>query len=493
MHEATGRAMSAGFAAEAAERARARLGVVLLGKYRLERVLGVGGMATVYAATHLRNANRVAVKILHRELSIDPGQRTRFVREGYAANTVGHSGTVRVLDDDTAEDGSVFLVMDLLDGETVDARWERSGRKLGVREVLTLIADLLDVLIAAHAKGIVHRDLKPENLFVTREGTLRVLDFGVARLREGLATQTKTGALFGTPAFMAPEQALGRTSEVDAQSDLWAVGATAFFLLAGRFVHPGRTAEEMLVLAATQPAPLLASVVRDVPPVVAAVIDRALAFDKTARWSSAEALLEALLEADKVVRADETRDDFEDEDDDKTSLALPPAMTLRGQTVSPVLSGPAEVTVELSTLREAATVGGVESKSEEVVARRGIPVLVIAVAGVSIAVAVVLFAALSGRSTPLASSAPASASSAFSVAASASVMEAPSAIVPAPNVESQTVDVETLPMVRPTASAVLVERARPAPTARPALTRVVPMPPALMVAASAENRDPLAP
>ena len=139
-------------------RARARVGMVLCAKYRLDRLLGVGGMACVYAATHLRNADRVAVKILHRELSVDAGVRARFLREGGAANRVAHSGTVRVLDDDTADDGSLFLVMDLLDGETFHARWRRSGGRLGAREVVKLVCEVLDVLSAAHAKGVVHRD-----------------------------------------------------------------------------------------------------------------------------------------------------------------------------------------------------------------------------------------------------------------------------------------------------------------------------------------------
>ncbi len=139
-------------------RARAYVGVVLRGKYRLDRLLGVGGMASVYAATHLRNADRVAVKILHRELSIDAGLRARFLREGDAANRVEHSGTVRVLDDDIAEDGSLFIVMDLLDGETLHARWNRSSRRLGAREVVKLMCGVLDVLVATHAKDIVHGD-----------------------------------------------------------------------------------------------------------------------------------------------------------------------------------------------------------------------------------------------------------------------------------------------------------------------------------------------
>jgi serine/threonine protein kinase len=273
------------------------VGTVLRGKYRLEQVLGVGGMGAVYAATDVRSAHRVAVKVLHREFSLDPGLRARFLREGDAINRVEHPGTVRVLEDDTAEDGSLFIVMDLLEGETVHARWMRSGRRLEAPEVVRLLAEVLDVLGAAHDKGVVHRDLKPENLFLTQDGRVKVLDFGLARLREGSGPRTLTGQVFGTPGFMAPEQALGKTNEIDERSDLWAVGATAFMLLSGRPVHEASTQERTLLLSATRPAPPMASVVHDVPLQLAAVIDRALAFDRGDRWPSARAMRAALLES----------------------------------------------------------------------------------------------------------------------------------------------------------------------------------------------------
>ena len=165
-------------------RAQARVGLVLRGKWHLERLLGVGGMASVYAATH-RNGLRGAVKLLHPELCVQGEVKERFLREGYVANKVDHPGAVRVLDNDVAEDGSVFLVMELLDGETIDARVEaRPGRRLEVGEVLAIADDVLDVLATAHDSGIVHRDLKPENLFITRTGQVKILDFGIARLRE---------------------------------------------------------------------------------------------------------------------------------------------------------------------------------------------------------------------------------------------------------------------------------------------------------------------
>lgn len=160
--------------------AQARVGAVLARKYRLERVLGIGGMASVYEAVHLRNGNRVAIKVLHRELAVEAYVRARFVREGYASNAVGHAGAVRVLDDDVSEDGTVFLVMDLLEGETLDERRERRGRRLAMAEVTRWTWQVLDVLAVAHAKGIVHRDRKPQNLFLTRDGAPKVLDFGMA-------------------------------------------------------------------------------------------------------------------------------------------------------------------------------------------------------------------------------------------------------------------------------------------------------------------------
>lgn len=270
------------------------MGLVLREKWRLDALLGVGGMAAVYAATH-RNGKRAAVKMLHQELSGDSEVCARFLREGYAANTIGHPGCVSVLDDDTAEDGSVFLVMELLQGETLDARLERCGGKLPADEVAQLMDQLLDVLAAAHAKGVVHRDLKPENLFLTREGQLKVLDFGLARIRQAHSARlTADGAVMGTPAFMPPEQALARWDEVDERSDLWAVGATMFFLLTGRIVHEADSITAMLVAIATLPARPVASVLPGIAPALAAVVDRALAIQRERRFADARSMQAAL-------------------------------------------------------------------------------------------------------------------------------------------------------------------------------------------------------
>jgi serine/threonine-protein kinase len=273
------------------DRAEARVGRTLSGKYKLEDVLGVGGMASVYRATH-RNGNRVAIKLLHPELSADPDVRMRFLREGYVANSIVHRGIVRVLDDDVAEDGAAFVVMDLLEGETLQSRASRHGGKLPANEVAAEAREILDVLVAAHAQGVVHRDLKPENVFLTSDGTLKVLDFGVARMRDPSGSSpTHTGRVMGTPAFMPREQALGRSKEIDARTDIWAVGATMFTLLSGRHVHEAETPEEQMIAAATKPA----RSARDMAPAgIARVIDRALAFEPNDRWGSAREMLDAL-------------------------------------------------------------------------------------------------------------------------------------------------------------------------------------------------------
>ena len=270
--------------------AYARVGQILRGKYCLEGVLGFGGMSVVYAATH-RNKARFAIKILGAELSARDEVRTRFLREGYAANSVRHRAIVHVLDDDTTEDGAAFLVMELLEGVGVEPLWERYERRMPVPVALAIVEQALEGLAAAHACGVVHRDVKPANLFVTAGGTVKVLDFGIARVREAAQTggnaATGDGVLLGTPAFMAPEQAVGRMSAIDPRTDLWSVGATLFTLLAGRYVHDARSLNELLMRAATFQAPSLRDVLPRAPAVLVELVDRALAFHPDARWPDA--------------------------------------------------------------------------------------------------------------------------------------------------------------------------------------------------------------
>jgi eukaryotic-like serine/threonine-protein kinase len=271
--------------------AQARLGTTLSAKWRLDKVLGVGGVATVFLATH-RNQSRAALKLLHPEQAQNATVRERFVHEGYTANSIEHPGVVRVIDDDISEDGLPYLVMELLEGETLEDRAYRHGDSLPAGDVLALMDQLLDVLIVAHEKRVVHRDIKPDNLFLTREGQLKVLDFGIARLTQAVPHRdvTAVGTLLGTPSFMPPEQARSRWEEVDAQSDLYSVGATMFTLLSGKLVRDAETLTEQLALAVHDPAPKLASVDKTIDPAVCALVDKALAYDKKQRFVDARSM-----------------------------------------------------------------------------------------------------------------------------------------------------------------------------------------------------------
>jgi serine/threonine-protein kinase len=280
-------------------RAMVRVGQVLSGKWRLDVLLGVGGMAAVYAATH-RNGSRAAVKLLHPELATNHAMRTRFLREGYLANAVGHEGAVKVLDDHDSGDGLLFLVTELLDGETVEDRRARHGGILSPNEVLWLTDQVLDILAAAHDKGIIHRDIKPENIFITRSGQVKLLDFGIARLRQQVrtpSTATHSGSTMGTPAFMPPEQARGRWDDMDGRSDLWSIGATMFHLLTGRLVHEAHTNNELLLSAMTSVAPKLQALLPGAERAVCDIVNRALEYAKERRWADARVMQQAVRRA----------------------------------------------------------------------------------------------------------------------------------------------------------------------------------------------------
>ena len=269
--------------------AKARLGQSVLGKWQLERLIGIGGMAAVFEAVH-RNGNRVAIKILHPDLAGFDEIRERFLAEGYAANRVSHPGVVTVRDEGTTDDGAVFLVMDLLRGQTLAERLELGRELFSVGEVLEITSQLLDVLVQAHDRGIVHRDIKPENVFLTDERRVRLLDFGIARVEARTRTHTtEAGTTLGTPAFMPPEQALGRWTELDGRSDLWSLGATMYLLLSGMPVREHGSITEQLLGAMTRPVPSLGEIT-SLPRSVIAVVDRALAFDREDRFPDARSM-----------------------------------------------------------------------------------------------------------------------------------------------------------------------------------------------------------
>jgi len=239
-------------------------------------------MGSVYAASHTIG-RRDAIKILRPEAAQDPLIRERFRREAEAVNRFTHPGVVEVRDIDETEDGCPFLVMELLDGQSLSDRVRALGYP-SLPEVLHVATQLLDVLVAAHAQGIVHRDIKPANLFLLRDGRLKVLDFGVAQVKSG-PQLTQLGTRLGTVAYMPPEQVRGQP--IDARADLFAVGATMFRLIAQRGVHEAADDNELVVKMATKPAPPLSTVAPGTPEPVCKVVDRALQFSADARYPNA--------------------------------------------------------------------------------------------------------------------------------------------------------------------------------------------------------------
>ncbi len=275
--------------------AKARVGSVLKGKWRLEKLLGLGGSAAVYQASHVNNGKRAAVKVLHAELCAHAELVARFLKEGYFTNKIGHRCAVSVIDDDRAEDGAVYLVMDLLEGHSLD-KYTRNKERLPLSEILRVADEVLDLLAAAHDAGIIHRDIKPENIFLTKDGSIKVLDFGIARLAEaptdGSGTQLGTG--IGTPSYMPQEQARGRWNLLDGRSDIYAMGATMYGLFIGAKPRQAETINEELLMAMTSPMKPMLEAAPEVPAEIAAVIDRALAFEMGARWTNARSMQDAL-------------------------------------------------------------------------------------------------------------------------------------------------------------------------------------------------------
>jgi hypothetical protein len=274
----------------------ARVGTVIKGKWKIESLLGVGGMASVYAGAH-RNGQRAALKILHTDFAREKTICERFLREAYVSNKVNHPATVQVLDDDQTEQGEPFLIMELLEGDTVRDAWKRAGRTMPVPQVLQICERVLDCLASCHAIGVIHRDLKPANIFITNAGEIKVLDFGVAQMRDATSERTATGTALGTPAYMSPEQAMGLVDQLDGRADLFSVGAMAHALITGHRINNGRTEQEALVMAATKPVPSVARIAQHLPIEVIQLVDKALAWDRRNRYASARDMQAATLEA----------------------------------------------------------------------------------------------------------------------------------------------------------------------------------------------------
>lgn len=271
-------------------------------RYRVVAPIGSGGMGNVYRVQHTLMAKEMAMKLLRPELSSIPQIVERFEREAKSASRLDNVHIVRVTDFGQAPNGAFFLIMELLEGESLGARMHRQG-PLPIDEALEVADQILEALEHAHANGVVHRDLKPENIMlVVRDGRtiVKILDFGLAKLTASAADPneanlTKAGMVFGTPRYMSPEQAAGE--QVDERSDLYAVGVILYEVLAGRPLFGASAAVELLTAHLTKAPPPLDLQVPD--PTTAAEVERAvmraLAKHKADRWQSAREFREALL------------------------------------------------------------------------------------------------------------------------------------------------------------------------------------------------------
>jgi eukaryotic-like serine/threonine-protein kinase len=274
-------------------------GDLLAGKYRVERVLGRGGMGIVVAARHLQLDERVAIKLMLPEIAANGEAVARFIREARAAAKIKSEHVVRVFDVATLEDGQPYMVMEYLDGSDLGALLAAHGR-LSVGEAIEYLAHVLDAIGEAHRLGIVHRDLKPSNLFLTRgrDGSpvVKVLDFGISKLSGPLAADesvTRSSALLGSPLYMSPEQ-LVSSRDVDARSDIWALGVILFELLTGVRPFQAPSLPQACSLILQGYAPKIREQVAQVPEPLEAAISRCLEREPAARFANVSELATVL-------------------------------------------------------------------------------------------------------------------------------------------------------------------------------------------------------
>jgi formylglycine-generating enzyme required for sulfatase activity/cephalosporin-C deacetylase-like acetyl esterase len=257
--------------------------------YRIIEKLGGGGMGVVYRAEDIRLKRIVALKFLPPELTRDEEAKKRFIHEAQAASALQHRNICTIHEIDETPDGQMFICMDCYDGETLKQKIVRG--RVPVREAVDIAVQTAEGLAKAHEAGMVHRDIKPANIIVTKEGEVKILDFGLAKLA-GQTRVTRTGTTLGTVAYMSPEQAMGGV--VDARSDIFSLGAILYEMLAGEVPFPGEHEAAILYgIVHSEPEPV-ARDRSDVPDELRRIVGRMLSKDVDARYGSARELVEDL-------------------------------------------------------------------------------------------------------------------------------------------------------------------------------------------------------
>jgi predicted Ser/Thr protein kinase len=269
------------------------LGTLLAGSYRIERKLAEGGMGVLYEARHERLGMSLAVKTLQHDRANRPEAIERARREALALASLASPNVVRIVDFVSAPDGRPCLVTELLAGQDLGERIGRE-KKLSVGEAVRIARATTEGLAEAHRRGVLHRDLKPSNVFLTSEGDVKLIDFGVAKLDEETASLTHAGSFLGTPAYMSPEQA-AHASKIDERSDIYGVGAMLYHALSGRPPYGAEldATQTLMRLLAGEP-PRLSTVARTIPEGLAACVEKAMSRDPADRFPSARAFADEL-------------------------------------------------------------------------------------------------------------------------------------------------------------------------------------------------------
>jgi len=276
-----------------------QLGDIIDDKYRIVRLLGEGGMGAVYEGENTRIHRRVAIKVLHSNVANSDDAVQRFEREAQAAGRIGSEHIVEVLDLGDLASGDRYMVMEYLEGESLNDRIASEGR-LSPQTTASIVIDTLTGLRAAHEAGIIHRDLKPDNLFLLsdrggKKDFVKIVDFGISKFSAmgGEFSMTRTGAVMGTPFYLSPEQAKGDRN-LDKRADLYAVGVILYEAVAGKVPFDGETFNELLFKIVLEPIPPLSSVVPDIDPHFAAIVEKSMARDPNQRFQTADEMILAL-------------------------------------------------------------------------------------------------------------------------------------------------------------------------------------------------------
>ena len=407
-------------------------GQTIAGKYRLKRLLGTGGMASVWSATNVFTERDFAIKFMLPQIARTPEAAQRFLLEAKVSARIDHPNIIEVIDVGQAEDGSLFLVMELLSGTSLEVAIRRQRQPMSVHEFLGFMRDVAVALAAAHRSGVVHRDLKPTNVFLhkDRDGRAvpKVLDFGVSKIleEEQNTSLTIAGTVLGSPHYMSPEQAMGAAG-IDGRTDVFAFGGILFEGLTGRRAYDAPNFNALIVTIATKPPARIDELAPHLPESLRALVRDCLVTDKEARLGSFDAIAERITAMLPEL--------------ERSDLHLPglasadPPVTMQISTLPPTTAKPVD-----------ATLVGLQAVGTFV---RRLPRTKVAVAGGGLAVLAValgLAATLSRRSGVASAAGQGSAASAVT----GSVVEPKPASTPAPSASASTevpvISVDSLPV-----------------------------------------------